>query len=237
MPLATRQLEPELMDDPALDRTQHIRALRGLSRLGHISRVWPTLRPHLDRHCASGKVTSVLEVACGGGDLSIQVARWASRNDRRVDVKATDLSRTGLAFARLRARRAGVDVQFSRRDALEPQAQPQRFDVVLCTLFLHHLRRDDAVSVLRQLASVAQRVLLVDDLCRSWVGLGLCYLGTRTLTCSRIVHVDGPLSVRAAFTPDEMQALARDAGLSGARIERHWPQRQLLIYEPREGRA
>ena len=45
-PLA-RQLEPEIMDDPALEEQQHLHALRGLERINKWSRslqiVWPAL--------------------------------------------------------------------------------------------------------------------------------------------------------------------------------------------------
>ena len=54
--------------------------------------------------------------------------------------------------------------------------------------------------------------------------------GSRLLTRSPIVHVDGPLSVRAAFTVAEARQLAERAGLSGATIRRHWPQRFLLSW-------
>jgi hypothetical protein len=42
------------------------------------------------------------------------------------------------------------------------------------------------------------------------------------------VHSDGPISVEAAFTVDEMKAMARQANLHGAKISRCWPARMLL---------
>ena len=56
----------------------------------------------------------------------------------------------------------------------------------------------------------------------------LCWLGVRLLTRSPVVRVDGPLSVRAAFRAEEIGAMADSAGLDGARLTSHWPQRLLL---------
>jgi hypothetical protein len=43
-----------------------------------------------------------------------------------------------------------------------------------------------------------------------------------------VVHLDGPQSVRAAFSDDEVHRLAAMAGLSGFAVTHHWPQRFLF---------
>jgi hypothetical protein len=50
------------------------------------------------------------------------------------------------------------------------------------------------------------------------------------LTTSAVVHVDGPRSVEAAFTLEEVRALADQAGLENATLARHWPYRFLLAW-------
>ena len=82
---------------------------------------------------------------------------------------------------------------------------------------------------MKELAS--QRVL-INDLRRTRAGYVLAWLGCRLLTRSPIVHVDGPLSVRAAFSLDEVRQLAEECGLSGATLTTHWPQRFLLDWRP-----
>ena len=76
----------------------------------------------------------------------------------------------------------------------------------------------------------ARKLVLVNDLVRSRLGYLLCWWGVRVLTRSPIVHVDGPLSVRAGFQPREVLAMAEQGGLHNARITRHWPQRLLLSW-------
>src|SRR5204862_714569 len=90
---------------------------------------------------------------------------------------------------------------------------PGRYDAVICSLFLHHLDEPEAVTLLRKAADAADRAVLINDLRRSTLGLWLAQAGSRLLTTSRVVHVDGPRSVRAAFTLAEAAALARQAGL------------------------
>jgi hypothetical protein len=46
-----------------------------------------------------------------------------------------------------------------------------------------------------------------------------------------VTRHDGPLSVRRAFTPAELDDLARAAGLPGARVHAHVPFRVSLVWE------
>ena len=101
----------------------------------------------------------------------------------------------------------------------------------MCSLFLHHLANDEALQLMRSMASAARQAVLIDDLLRTQWGYALCWVGCRILSRSPIVHVDGPLSVQGAFTVPEVRSLADQAGLSGARIKRHWPERFLLSWE------
>ena len=74
----------------------------------------------------------------------------------------------------------------------------------------------------------ARRTVLINDLLRSTRGLLLAQVASRLFTSSEVVHADAPQSVRASFTEKEMLELAREAGMEGARVTRHWPLRLLL---------
>jgi 2-polyprenyl-3-methyl-5-hydroxy-6-metoxy-1,4-benzoquinol methylase len=172
----------------------------------------------------------ILDVACGGGDVAIALKRRADREGLKVEVEGCDLSSTALDFARSRARALGVEVTFVRRDVLGGDL-PGGFDLVCSSLFLHHLSNQEAVGLLRTM-SVAGRAVLVQDLLRTRTGLLMALATVRLVTRSRIVRVDGPRSVRAAFTPPEVRSLAGEAGLEGARVEACWPERFVLKWEP-----
>ncbi len=124
--------------------------------------------------------------------------------------------------------RSAPAISIQRPSAL----REERVDVVYCTLFAHHLDDGDVVKLLRVMVARARQLVVVDDLIRSRLGYALAWSGTRLLSRSWVVHTDGPLSVRAAFTPAELRRLAEQAGLSTARLVRFWPERQRLIWSP-----
>jgi SAM-dependent methyltransferase len=228
--LVERNRQPEVMDRPDLDRPRHFQALRGLERInfwsGSAGILWPPIR---DLARQSAGPLRLLDVATGAGDVPIRLWHKARRAGLAVRIDGCDRSPAAVEYARQRARDRRADVGFFVCDALSGFF-PLGYDVVTSSLFLHHLDEEQAVALLRQMAEAAGRLLLVNDLVRSRTGYLLAWAGTRLLSGSEVVHVDGPRSVEGAFTLAEAQALAEQAGLHGAKPARRWPCRWLLTW-------
>jgi 2-polyprenyl-3-methyl-5-hydroxy-6-metoxy-1,4-benzoquinol methylase len=222
--------QPELMDD-------HVSALRALARINALSWTAAGIARSIaalvagDRAADRGPL-AVVDVACGGGDVTIDLAARLTTLARSGTlgpprVTGMDISPRAVEHARELASRRGVDVAFEVRDAA---AGCPPCDVAVSSLFLHHLDDDAAVRLLRSMAASVRLGIVVSDLVRSRRGLALAVLGTRLLCSSRVARVDGPLSVRAARTPAEYRALCAAAGLGTARIRRVWPERVIIAW-------
>jgi 2-polyprenyl-3-methyl-5-hydroxy-6-metoxy-1,4-benzoquinol methylase len=232
--LAERDRQPELMDQPGLDAEIHQHALRALGFTNTVSgtsrQVWRGIAA-ANILPPDGQPLRILDIAAGGGDVLIGVIKLAARHKIAIEAHWCDINPTAVAYAEQTAVNAGItNAKFSQLDVLSDPI-PQGYDVVMCTLFLHHLSDDNIRHVLRRMAQAAAKCVVVDDLCRNRLGYLYAWAGGRLLTRSRIVHTDGPLSVRAAFTIGEIRQLAHDAGLDGAQFHRHWPQRFLMTWK------
>ena len=229
---ATRVRTPELMDQPGLDRREHDHALTSLGRANIISRtssvVWPTIRNAA--RSLLNRPLRVLDIACGGGHVAVGLAQRLARAGIAADVQGCDMSPVALDYARTLAARSRVQqVRFVQLDVVR-DPWPTGFDVVHCSLFLHHLADDDAVATLRRMKEAAGQLVVVSDLRRTDLGYLFTWIGCRLLSRSRVFHLDGTRSVEAAFTTGEARALAEQAGLHGAEIRECWPQRFLLTW-------
>ena len=221
-----------MMDQPDLDVRRHVHALDALGRANAVSRtaaaVWPSIRAAaLDK--APGPLR-VLDIASGGGHLLLSLARRAARERMDIEWLGWDLSPVAIDYARTLARRRGVEeARFERADALHDPI-PAGIDVVLCTLFLHHLTESDAVALLQRMREAAQHAVVVSDLRRTRLGAAFTWAGCRMLSRSEVFRVDGMRSVAAAFSTSEARSLAAAAGLSGAQFAQVWPERWLLTW-------
>ncbi|MEM0913739.1 MAG: methyltransferase domain-containing protein [Planctomycetota bacterium] len=227
-----RALVGELMDDPGLDPVEHARALRGLDRLNRLGAtasivgravegVLKGTGRSAERSRENGQAVRLLDVACGGGAVGVSVARWLERRGWVVRLVGCDVSETALRSARATADAAGlVGHRWVVADATAGGLPA--CDVAVCGLFLHHLEEADAVAVLRGMSEAADAGPsggggVVLDLLRTRRGLAMVWLTCRLVTRCRVVHVDGPRSVRAAYTVAELAGLAERAGLGAGR--------------------
>jgi 2-polyprenyl-3-methyl-5-hydroxy-6-metoxy-1,4-benzoquinol methylase len=238
LPLHDRRSVPELMDAPNLDHAAHHAALAGLHRLNRASRaadiiVRPILafarRNNLSR-------LSLLDVACGGGDVPLRIATLARDAGITLDLTLTDRSPTALETAQTAARAANVSIAAVQGEA--PHSLPTGpFDIVTNSLFLHHLPASAVIETLAGMKSRASKLLVISDLRRSTMGYAIAWSAARILSRSPIVHYDGPASVQAAWTIPEMQQFATQANMPVAIIIPIFPWRMLLTWSPAAGSA
>lgn len=229
---AARRLKPELMDDLSLGEQELSQALRGLSRIHTLSRSTNALWPAVRRALADCRDEAVLmDVAAGNAELSLALAQRASADGLKMRLVALDINEKSLRLASAAACRRNLKLEAVRCDAAE-QDLPRRADIVLCSLFLHHLEFDQAIELLKKMRKAAKRMLIVTDLERSATHCALAHAVSRLVTRSRIVHVDAAQSVKAAFSREELSDIAAQAGLGKAVLRRHWPFRLMLTWEP-----
>ena len=219
------------MDQPGLDPQAYQAALLGLGRINALTRSASCFYPDIRRLAKLNPARRfrLLDVACGGGDTVRAISRMAQREGIDLEVHGCDISAEAISLARAAAEAEGLETHFFQTDAINSPL-PGGYHLITTSLFLHHLTQADAESLLRSMAAATLDQLLVHDLIRSHIDLLLTWIGTRLLSRSPIVHIDGPLSVGGAFQLKEVAQLAAAAGLMGAQITQFWPERFLLSW-------
>jgi len=233
--MKTRVLLPELMDDPELDPAEHFRALRGLQRINTWTRnaalAWgpiAKLAKSLREDSSEGSALRVLDVATGAGDIPIGLWKRAKVHGIDIVLDACDISATALEFATTNCARRQAPVRLFQHDILAADI-PETYDVVICSQFLHHLTNEQASHALATMAAAASRRVIAIDLVRSRRNWLQVWFATRILSRSKVVHFDGPQSIRAAFTVDELRAMAEACNFESLSIRTRWPCRMILI--------
>lgn len=183
-----QQPQAELLDEDAGTPAEIARSLEELwwinRRLGGCSS-WRKLLPRLPA------AASVLDVGSGYGDMAQFVGAALGARVIMLDRMPSHLGRRGPRVS---------------ADALRLPFADGSFDLVTCNLFLHHFHGRQAQLLLDEMARVARRAVVINDLERGWVPwLAMKLLSPRF---SRLVRYDGPVSVRQAYTAPELDRLA-----------------------------
>jgi ubiquinone/menaquinone biosynthesis C-methylase UbiE len=104
---------------------------------------------------------SVLDLACGTGTLAIEI----KKERPKAKVSGLDGDRSILQRARQKAKEAGVKIDFQRGLSNELPYDARTFDVVVSTLFFHHLgdeAKADTAEEIRRVLRLGGRVLIAD---------------------------------------------------------------------------
>jgi SAM-dependent methyltransferase len=160
----------------------------------------------------------VVDVGGGRGDFARRLIRHARRRGRPVHVVVVDRDPDLLRTARLGDPSMVCVV---RADASALPFREASVDAITISLTLHHMDPDAAATSLREMHAASRVAVIVNDLWRTRLSLILVWLATRVLACHPISRHDGPLSVRRAYSPDELTTLAEKAGIPTPRIKRH----------------
>lgn len=158
---------------------------------------------------------SILDVGAGSGEMLKAAGEL-------LKPKTTLLVGAELSFpaaAAIAERRREFPVMPIQCDGLRLPFDARVFDVVLSSLMLHHLTDEQASAVLREMGRVSKRLVVVIDLYRGPVSYYL-YRIFAPLFLQSLTVEDGELSILRGFKPDEMVALAANAGLSDVRVRR-----------------
>ncbi len=158
---------------------------------------------------------TVVDVGTGGADIPLALIARARRARRRVSVTAVDNRPEILEAAVLAEPRLTTTADLALRVA-DGRFLPfgdRSFDIAHSSLVLHHLEPPVAVEFLREMARVARRGVVVNDLVRgrlSWLG---AWLLSHLATTNRFTRHDAALSVRRAYSVAELTSLLAAAGL------------------------
>jgi SAM-dependent methyltransferase len=106
------------------------------------------------------------------------------------------------------------------------------FDFVLCSLLLHHFSDRRAAALVGELLRFSRRALIILDLERHPVSYSFLPLTSWLFRWSELTVHDGCISVAASFKPNELRAIAEQAGVKETVIRRHWPWFRISVVMP-----
>jgi SAM-dependent methyltransferase len=210
--------EPELMDRPGALDAEWRRDLANLRSLNRYFGSYRIVRWFLRPRWCRGRRTRILDLATGSADVPAMIADDARAQGMDVAIDAVEKHPATLAAAREHLGGRYPEIALHHGDVRSFDRGPGRgggYDLVLCSLALHHFSEDDAVAILQNALAWARAdggSVLVADLERSlWCAAGV-YAITATVYREPMTVTDARMSVHAAFTKEELCRLARRAG-------------------------
>jgi len=198
-----------------MDRVQPVSAeleddLENLEKLNRYFGSYALIRHFLRRWLRPGHSFTLIDLCTGFGDIPRFIVNWCRANDIAVRMTAVDFQPATLALA-IEQSKTYPEISFAESDVFKfvPTGSA---DFVFCSLALHHFPDDAAISLLQRARAMAQRGVLVADLERTDFGIAGIYLLTTFVFREPMTRFDARLSIRRAFSFQELRRLASTAG-------------------------
>ncbi|HEX7518174.1 MAG TPA: methyltransferase domain-containing protein [Chthoniobacterales bacterium] len=222
--------EPELMDRPQPVTAELVSDLRNLRQFNRYFGSYALTTHFLRCWIQSGAQLRVLDLATGSGDIPRLVIDYARRVGAKATVDAIDRQSSTLEIARgLSADYPEID--FKQGDVLF-FGEDGQYDIVLCSLALHHFDEAAAVRLLERCRHLSRRFVLISDLRRGFLATVGVYLLTALIYRESMTRTDARLSAERSFSFREFGLLAERAGWRNFGHRKFRFARQAIWLEP-----
>lgn len=217
---------PEIMDDfnlegeilrDALDKIASINRLLGGNKVT-LDGINYLLKK--DSRSTSREL-SILDVGCGNGDMLRALADYAVKKNLNFKLTGIDANE----FTIKHARKLSADypnISYICVDIFEEIKQESTYDVILCTLTLHHFKDDEILVLMEGFKKQSALGLVINDLHRSrtayYLFSAICYV----FRLNQMSKDDGLTSILRGFKRHDLQSYARQLNLKTYILKWKW---------------
>ncbi|MGV8138461.1 MAG: hypothetical protein AB2L20_24935 [Mangrovibacterium sp.] len=224
-----RSGQTEQMDVPGIPRELLQQNLRELDLLNHVlGGHSATLEGIKKLITDKGRSYQIADLGSGSGDSLKQIALWARKNKVKVILTGVDNKADAIDYLCFRCSRF-PEIQGLVSDYKDYLNKTQSPDIILCSLFCHHLSDIELVWLFQKLAEKARVGFIVNDLERNKLAWHGAKILTTVLKGTSLSKNDGPISVLRGFKREELHHLLKQAGIQRYELHQRWAFRYLII--------
>lgn len=154
---------------------------------------------------------TIIDLGCGHGDLLRLIADYGRKKDYNFKLIGIDANQDTIDYAN----ELSLDypeISFKNEDVFSEEFHEKECDIVLATLFLHHFKEDDILTLLSNLSNKASIGIVVNDLQRSEIAYGLFKLLGMVIS-NYMIKQDGLTSILRAFKRKDLERISEKLNL------------------------
>lgn len=217
--MKNRSVEKEKLDDLSLHgETLH----KALQSLAWINKWFGNHRAVVNAVLAvckkEEKKYSIVDLACGGGDLVSAIARSLQQHKIDFTITGIDGNENSLAFAQKKCE--GFDeISFLQADILSAGFKMEPCDILISSHFVYHFSNTELAGFLKNNLPVISTVAVFSELKRSSFAMLLFKFSSFLLPVSKLAKQDGLLAIKRSLTKKEWVSILQEADIDTYRLQ------------------
>lgn len=222
--ITRRTQDEEIMDDFSLKGEELRTTLNEIAAinkmLGGNSLTLQGVKKLLKKSKKSGTIT-IVDAGCGNGDMLRMLADYCNRNNISVNLIGIDANCYTVNYAEQLSVNY-PNISYKCLDIFSNEFEALEYDIVLCTLTLHHFKDDEILKIISIFNKSAAIGVVINDLQRSSIAYRLFRFISRLFNLGRMARKDGLTSILRGFRKEELKAFADKLNLNNSIIEWKW---------------
>lgn len=226
-----RTSAPEIMDDFQMEGDslrQTLDEIAGINQLLGGNRITVQGVRQLLQSIPIDKTVSIVDIGCGNGDMLRTLAACARKEGRKVQLIGIDANRFTIAHA-ITLSVDYPEITYHCTNIFSDEFAESKYDVVLCTLTLHHFEDAAMRSLLQLLLRNARIGIVINDLHRSKAAYYLFCIFSFMWGLGPMAKEDGRISILRGFKRKELIALAKSLNIVQYTLRWKWAYRYQWI--------
>ncbi|WP_343670703.1 methyltransferase domain-containing protein [Chitinophaga sp.] len=226
-----RTSAPEIMDDFQMagdNLKQTLDEIAGINQLLGGNRITVQGIRQLLQSIPIDKTVSIADLGCGNGDMLRTLAAVARKEGRTLQLRGIDANRFTIAHA-ITLSAGYPEISYHCTDIFSAEFAESKYDIVLCTLTLHHFTDEEIKELLQLLRRTARIGIVINDLHRSRVAYYLFSLFSFLWRLGPMAKADGRVSILRGFKRKELLAFATSLNIVQYTLRWKWVYRYQWI--------
>jgi 2-polyprenyl-3-methyl-5-hydroxy-6-metoxy-1,4-benzoquinol methylase len=201
-----RTNDPEIMDDfgmqgeilrKALDKIAKINQLLGGNKL--------TLQgvQELIQNIVKNQQITIVDVGCGNGDMLRKLADFGKKKQYNFNLIGIDANEYTINYA-IKLSKNYSNISYLCEDIFNKQFNQLKYDIILCTLTLHHFKNEEIEYLLDVFYTKSKIGIVINDLHRSSISYRLFKMVSFIFNLNEMSKQDGLTSILRGFKKQEL---------------------------------
>lgn len=228
-----RSKEIEIMDDFDLKGKHLEKTLRDLEHINAWlggNQISIAGLAQLLKNQPQDKEISIADIGCGNGAMLREIALWARKHKHKLRLVGIDANTHGIEIAE----KLAIDfpeIEFLALNMYSETFKQKKFDVILCTLTLHHFKNQEITNILQVFTRQTRLGIIINDLQRSKVAYRLFQAFCEVFINNEIARKDGLVSILRGFKKEELIDFSRQLPAQKHSINWKWAFRYQWIIQ------
>lgn len=167
------------------------------------------------------QIITILDVGCGNGDMLRTLSKYASKHGLKFCLVGLDANQYSIDYARQLSSNY-PDISYSCEDIFEDKSIGKSFDIILCTLTLHHFKDSDILKLIQGFHERSRLGIVINDLHRSklsyYLFKAICYI----FGLNEMSRKDGLVSILRGFKKNDLISYSHRLNLSKFSVRWKW---------------